>query len=92
MNLPDKASVPPWWNDGREPSNAELAHWLHVTSEANRDCWLDRAKENSADASRCFEYAHESQIERLRADLIAAHERIAWLERHYSPPVRAEGN
>ncbi len=89
MNLPDKASIPPWRNDGREPSNSELAHWLNVTSEANRDWWLDRTKQNALEASRCFEYAHQAQIKELRADLEAAQERVAWLERHYSPPVRA---
>lgn len=89
MNLPDRTSVPPWWNDQRQPTNAELAHWLHVTSEANRDWYLDRVKENSSQASRCFEYGHEGQLKQLRAELTAARQRIAWLEEHYSPADRA---
>lgn len=83
MNLPDRTSVPPWWNDGRLPTNAELAHWLAVTSDANRDWWLDRIAANATDACRCFEMAHESQIEQLRQELGATRERLAWLERHY---------
>lgn len=86
-SLPDPTSIPPWWDLGCEPTNQELARWLSITSDANRDWWLDRIRENGRVATRCFEFDHDSLQERLDdayRRVREANERIAWLERHYT--------
>jgi hypothetical protein len=87
-SLPDPTSIPPWWDRATKPTNAELAEWLSITSDANRDWWLARIQQNADDAARCFEQGHDSLQERLNgayAALRDANARIAWLERHYAP-------
>src|SRR4051812_40381113 len=88
-SLPDPTSIPPWWDLGCEPTNQELARWLSITPDANRDWWLDRVSENGRAARRSFEFGRDPLQERL-ADAFRRlgdpTARIARLQRHYAAP------
>ena len=84
MTLPDPTTAPPWWvQHGVEPTDLEMADWLHRTSDANRTAWFDRVRRNSTEAERCWMQSHDDQIEQLRSELTAARARVEWLERNY---------
>lgn len=83
VNMPDPATAPPWLGSPAAADSHEVAKWLAITSDANREWWFARAEYNSEQARNCYEHDHETRLAKLQQRLLAANERIDWLERHY---------
>ena len=81
--MPDLTTAPPWWGESVSPTRQEMAHWLSITSDANRDAYFDARREDSSAAMRCWEMDHEATVERLTVEVQKLRERVRWLEKNY---------